>query len=363
MTETARRDAEMDRLLRRTSSQMPETPPTLDCLDAETAAAWLAGELPSTSRERTLAHLADCARCQHLLAALTRLDTEEAAAADATVAPRPWWAYLVPIGAIAALLAIVVTLSKDRLRNAPGAPPAPAQTEALRDVASRLEAAPPDSTNKRRADAPADGRTAALDRDKDSAAGKLEKRAQPAASADVAAQSTRQQAARDVAAAPAPPAPQAAAAAAAPQPLGAANGRRANEEQDAKALSNTVVLSSDRNVQWRFRGVVVEKSTDAGATWTMTSIGWAAAWTAGSAPSSTVCWLVGRTGEVARTVDGRTWQRVTFPAPTDLSAIQASDAQHATITTADGRAFVTTDGGNTWIPRLVQEVPAAPFRE
>jgi photosystem II stability/assembly factor-like uncharacterized protein len=86
-------------------------------------------------------------------------------------------------------------------------------------------------------------------------------------------------------------------------------------------------------------------------------------WTAGAAPSSTTLWLVGRKGLVERTIDGRTFQRVTFPETTDLSAVQATSADTATITTADGRSFGTTDGGKSWVQRLLQETPAGSFKD
>jgi photosystem II stability/assembly factor-like uncharacterized protein len=40
---------------------------------------------------------------------------------------------------------------------------------------------------------------------------------------------------------------------------------------------------------------------------------------------------------------------------TDLSAVTATDAATATVTTADGREFNTTDAGKTWIRRLLQD--------
>lgn len=369
MTDASRRDGEMDRLLRRTSSSAPDPSPTAACLDAETAAAWLAGELPESSHEVTLAHLADCARCQQLLATLTRLETEDtAAAAEEAVTPRPWWTYLVPIGVIAIMLAVVVGLPRETPRQPAAAPSKPAQAQALHDTESRFEPAPTNQKLKKEADATsaANGRNDALDRERKRADDKRDQRSQPAASADTSLPSTREPASRNVAAAPAappPPTTQAAAAAPKTQPLGSLTAARANEAQDTKALSQTVVVSPDRNIQWRLSGAAVEKSTDAGASWTATPIEPPAVWTAGSAPSSSVCWLVGRGGAVARTVDGRTWQRLTFPAQTDLSSIQASDAQIATVLTADGRTFATTDGGNTWIPRVLQERPAAPFRD
>ncbi len=72
---------------------------------------------------------------------------------------------------------------------------------------------------------------------------------------------------------------------------------------------------------------------------------------AGAAPSSNVCWLVGRSGAIILTTDGRAWRRLKFSEPADLAAVTASDARRATVTTADGRVFGTTDGGRTWARR------------
>jgi photosystem II stability/assembly factor-like uncharacterized protein len=47
-------------------------------------------------------------------------------------------------------------------------------------------------------------------------------------------------------------------------------------------------------------------------------------------------------------IDGRSWRRVTFPETVDLRAVTAADVDNATVTTADGRVFVTVDGGQTW---------------
>jgi photosystem II stability/assembly factor-like uncharacterized protein len=73
----------------------------------------------------------------------------------------------------------------------------------------------------------------------------------------------------------------------------------------------------------------------------------------GAATSRDVAWIGGRGGIILRTTDGSTWERI--PAPMvlklDWTSIVASDAQHATITSADQRAFSTADGGRTWIPQ------------
>lgn len=91
----------------------------------------------------------------------------------------------------------------------------------------------------------------------------------------------------------------------------------------------------------------VSRSTD-GVTWATLSIEPAAFITAGSAPSPGVCWLVGRAGVVLRSIDGATFERRPFPEAVTLTGVQAQDATRAIVTTADGRAFTTTDGGGSW---------------
>ena len=68
----------------------------------------------------------------------------------------------------------------------------------------------------------------------------------------------------------------------------------------------------------------------------------------GAAPSATVCWIIGRAGLVLRTTDGKEFTRVTQPAPVDLISITAQDGFRATVTTAGGQTFTTTDGGKSW---------------
>jgi Photosynthesis system II assembly factor YCF48 len=107
------------------------------------------------------------------------------------------------------------------------------------------------------------------------------------------------------------------------------------------------------SIRWRIPdGRTIQRSLDSGVTWAnhhaaendMTL-------TAGAAPTPNVCWLVGRSGAIILTIDGRAWRRIKFPEPLDLAAVTASDARTATVTTADGRQFATTDGGRTWTLR------------
>ena len=86
------------------------------------------------------------------------------------------------------------------------------------------------------------------------------------------------------------------------------------------------------------------------------STGVTAALTAFAAPSPSVCWVVGRGGVVLLSTDGTDWRQLPCPETTDLSAIEAADARRASVSTADGRTFDTTDAGVTWVVRRpVQE--------
>ena len=113
------------------------------------------------------------------------------------------------------------------------------------------------------------------------------------------------------------------------------------------------------SVLWRAgTGGRIERSTDAGVTWVLQASPSQQDWLAGTAVSDAVCWLAGRQGALARTVDGEHWERIAPPpdaagsnaALPDWTNVTALDSQAATITASDGRTFATTDGGKTWRP-------------
>jgi photosystem II stability/assembly factor-like uncharacterized protein len=109
------------------------------------------------------------------------------------------------------------------------------------------------------------------------------------------------------------------------------------------------ILSPDRASRWRPSAAgAVQYSSDGGATWQPLATGVSADLTAGASPSASVCWIVGRAGTVLLSTDGRRWRRVMFPETVDVTAVTATDARSATVTTADGRRFSTSDGGVTW---------------
>jgi len=102
------RDQAIERLLRQ-SLKTPPAGATDACLDAETAAAWADGGLSSEELESAELHVADCARCQAMVAGVVR------SAANAPLpepAPRRWLAWLVPLTAAAAAVAIWVAVPR-----------------------------------------------------------------------------------------------------------------------------------------------------------------------------------------------------------------------------------------------------------
>jgi hypothetical protein len=110
-----------------------------------------------------------------------------------------------------------------------------------------------------------------------------------------------------------------------------------------------VIPTPDANILWRVAGAhEIELSRDIGATWQAQLTETDVRLVTGFAPSSKICWVVGRHGTILRTVDGENWQAVKSPTEVDLTAVRAEDAEVATITAADGTAYVTKNGGAKW---------------
>jgi hypothetical protein len=125
------------------------------------------------------------------------------------------------------------------------------------------------------------------------------------------------------------------------------------ETAGLQATPKPVLVSSpDGAVMWRLAlSGIVERSDDAGSNWTLQKTAVVTDLLAGSAPASLVCWIVGRTGTILRTTDaGVHWRKVTSPTTEDIASVFAVDAQQAIVTTATNKTFKTTDGGITWTP-------------
>lgn len=373
MSATPDRDRDVEQLLKRV---MPAgAAPTTDCLDAETLAAWADDGLDARARASAEAHVAGCARCQALLAVIVRSE-------PAVATPLPWWRTSIVRWMAPALVTIgAATLWFLLPHPEPLAPADDIQVQARGDIdrleseATEVAQAPTSAAVKAapappppapapaapRLAAPSDTRPAA----RPSAAPAFAPEA-PLRETVVTAEAADKREANAVAGRPAqderaigaspgrqsaqalPSAP--AEAAAAPSvivPMAA--GRDAMRQQArARIAGPWFVASPHPGERWRIEESTIGFSVDDGATWERVAASVTPELTHGVSPARGVCWLVGRGGAVMLTVDGRHWNRVAFPEPVDLARIEARDARTASVTTIDGRVFVTTDAGATW---------------
>ena len=336
------RDAPVERLLAGTLKARADAAPVGACLDAETLAAWADAALDARERAIAEAHAADCARCQALLAAMVRTAPLPAGSPAAPWLVRSLW-WLGPATAAAAALVIWVAVPS----RAPVQQSAPAEATADQ-MALAVASAPADARSKVQADlrppsVPADVRESAA----------LEKRERPAQEADASPLRDAPAVAR--AAPPTAAAPVPGAASQAPAQLDAkSNALREAPAAPARvsAFANpldSVIVSSNPATRIRLLpGGGVQRSADGGATWRTEVTGATETLTAGASPSPSVCWLIGPSGTVLLSTDGVSWRRLAFPERVDLRSVSAADDENATVTTVDGRTFVTADSGRTW---------------
>lgn len=313
------RDRQLEQLLKHELGAATAAPASASCLDTETVAAWMDGGLDPQAAAMAEAHASSCERCQALLATVAR--TMPAAAAAGPAGARWWRWWLAPLAATAAAatLWMVVPREPSTLReSAPkqmaeaqvsdAAAPAPAPVASAPVPATPAPAAPTVARETVRERANVQEPAEAL-------------KAEAPTRADAAAEG------RVAAAAPAPPA------------VAQLRGQQPVIE----------VVSPDAAHRWRAgAGGTVEYSTDAAATWLPASSPVEPEITAGWSPAPTICWLVGRSGLVMVSSDGRTFARTPFPETADLTSVVATSAQGATVRTVEGRTFVTDDGGRTW---------------
>jgi hypothetical protein len=262
----------------------------VNCLDAETLAAWMDGGLATAAVEDVRAHVADCERCQALVGAIGR--TRAAIPANEPQrAPRRWLTWAVPLAGAAVALVLWVAIPEQR--KASVAPPAPAPLEKQERPAPEApptSAPSPPSSNASPTPAPAAQRSDDL--------------AQIAPDAAITESI------------PPPLAPP-------PERSGAVAGQ---------AAPRTEALARDA-------AALCGPAPPPGTSGQLIT---------SSAAGADICWAVGRAGLVLRSTDGRSWQRVDFPEMTDLTSVRATDARTASVSTVDGRTFSTANGGQTW---------------
>ena len=337
-------DAAIDRLLPAALEARAAAASEPGCLDTETLAAWADGALDTRERANVEAHAADCARCQALLATLVRTTPAPSAATSSFWLRSRWW--LIAITPAAAALVVWFAV--------PGRVPVQ-QPESASAVDHVTPAFSPLAQPAPPTDVTADRRTTVQDEPaapsalaKSRAAEAPEKKTAPAAPeranaiADAEAQNSAAAAAGVAPAAPFP----------APSPDASLRRESAQVAGRLSAFINpmdSVIVSTNPATRFRLlTGGGVQRSADGGATWRIEITGATETLTAGASPSPSVCWLIGRSGTVLLSTDGRSWRRLAFPEAVDLRSISATDSDNATVTAVDGRVFATTDGGRTW---------------
>jgi len=350
------------RLLRATLQARGPADRSPDCLDAETVAAWADDTLGRDERRAAEAHAADCGRCQALVAAMVQT------APPAAV--RSWWrapvmGWIVPLTAAAAGLRVWMSVpgtsreaSSRLVSSAIGQDPPQLSAGAVsnrQDTSLPPPARPDAGAMNSRGDT-----KGARSKSRSSAAekGSTEPAALAKALSEAAGVAAPVPSVAPPATAASPPPPQAGAdAVAAPVPSVSVQRTAAGRSGSANAASlllgarrlQTVIVSPNRTSQWRIlANGAVQHSTDDGITWEVQATGAPVMLTAGASPAPSICWLVGPQGIVVLSTDGRSWRRVAFPESVDLTSVRATDDRSATINTSDGRAFSTTDGGQTW---------------
>jgi hypothetical protein len=322
------RDQSVEHVLRRVLSDNGPALPQSSCVNGETIAAWTAGALRTDEAADVERHLVECARCQAMMAAFVR--TTPPAPVRESIWHRWRLGLVVPLATAATAAAVWIALpdsaavpsSRDRAASSVAleqqAPAAPARSAA---PAAAEPSAPPVSLRDRR----------------DTRASNNEVRKQ-------SDETTLMRSAEE----------RFAAAPVAPPAEGAAAGRRESDitmpvRTLAQAVAPVEIVAPGGTVRWRIlSGRQVERSTTAGREWTPADIASPELLTSGAAPSSSVCWMVGRGGAIYMTTDGVRFERLPFPETADLILVTAVDDRTANVAAADGRSWRTVDQGRTW---------------
>ncbi|HUY19491.1 MAG TPA: zf-HC2 domain-containing protein [Candidatus Binataceae bacterium] len=325
--------------------------PREQCPEVALIAAYCERSLPRDERDAVERHLAGCAPCRAELSAIARAAGELEAARATEPRLRRWWSST-PVGlAVAGSIAVIVAIGLGRdyyhqeaseparppmMRMAANSPPAVAD-QAAQLAAKRI--APANELNmSKRAEAPVISGGAATGMMAHEAA-----RPAPAAPSPPANVLQAPQRSQEIAGAPAGPSAQAMSGAAA----GSATSS-ASVPTFAKPWRHSTVTSADGSVRWEFgTGGIIERLLNGGLKTTHVP-GITVELLAGSAPSSSVCWIVGRAGTVLRTIDGLHWEKVNSPTSADLVSVSAQSAAAAVVADRDSHRYATLDGGQSW---------------
>ena len=360
------------------------------CPDSATLASYVDRSLSSEEHAAVEAHVADCIACTEHLALIAALDVPEDSpvpAFDIAALVRRW-GWLVPATTAVLVVGLWMRSSDQRPAVASLPAPTPAAEESRRAPESESDrltslVGANDEQSKRDVASTRERQKAELSRRAPSMSTMADaakpaapsapgepslKESKPLADSDAADKKEAEVAQADQFAANAPASAAAASPAAAPPPppqpaatdtregalakaapekmLGRAIGGAGMRKVARQEESVTVGMALVRTTAGR-----IDRSTDGGQSWTTEHSGLSDQITVTVCPTDAACWLGANNGAVfVRTADGQ-WIRRVVPAPaTRVQRIVALDNQHATVELADGRRYVTSNGGLTWSP-------------
>jgi hypothetical protein len=319
-------------------------------------AAYLDATLAPAERAAVEAHAADCPRCALQLATIVRLEDESGHPRHAPV-PHWWRRLFWVVPAATAVLVVAIYVAGPALVRRPAPPPSPAvrhptandnlvrspspqsvQPSAMDSPHAPVEpAAEPLSTARERTLPRSAAKVAPSRQTFEDRVDPLQQRAEVAEQKQEPATIAKSRAYATSAPA-APPAAFEAAAKRVSEDAGAA---------DAFA-ARSIVRSPGGRVLWRTQGSHIERSTDAGRTWSTEAAPAVAGFTMGAAPSDVVCWLAAPSGDVLRRDEAGTWRTVTPSPRRAIARIEAAGSADATVVALDGTVLRTVDGGQHW---------------
>jgi hypothetical protein len=339
------------------------------CPDAATVAAYADGALDAGERASFEHHAADCPRCAEAIALLAGLDEVPAAGPTTTRgASWPWWRWLVPVATVLLVFIVwrelpprdiagPVSDTSDSMRDETRPTLRDRQASPTRGADGATKAREPGAAAKPLPMAQEQQGKEKEQRGPKQTEGKQEEHRKQAYAAP------RSNAHPDSGVAPyaAGPARQSVAGGrpeaitvvpSAPAPPAEADSRAERlDEVLAETAAPVPVTSADRAAMYRvLQGRMVQRSTDAGRTWTTEPTPAVTDLRVGSAPSRDVCWFAGAAGRVLRRGPDGTWQLVPLPHPLEIVGITATSAADALVTAADGTRWRTSDGGKSWEP-------------
>ena len=322
--------------LKRELARAPSEP-TADCPAQDILAAYYDRSLSQNERARVDSHLLACARCRSMMAAIARADDSEQLL-DREPARWIFWGtrLVAPIAVVGIVIAIAIGM-RTREHPAPEvialASPAAEMKPPFAESAAPAVAMPmaPQSAPQA-ASAPPESNIVARPRNEfASEAPKALRRFRPS---DAKSSSIRALSSSAVA-----------------MQAQSATGSAFSGAAGAMAKETPMkqITSPDGGVVWRFgAGGTILRAENSSTSLAQRS-GVTRDLLAASAPSNDVCWIVGKSGAVVRTLDsGAHWQIVRAPSRDDFTAISASDSNNATLIASDGQRYVTHDGGVTW---------------